>query len=141
MQLHRDRDRLAATGGDVVLVGMGTPAHAQRFKEETGIGFPILLSRDKAAYRAMELKRGSTLEVFAPRQIASSTLRALGVGTGQAKGGNLALRPAEQDWHQFGGAFVFASGGELVFEQRARDPGDTASVDDVEAALREAAAR
>jgi hypothetical protein len=141
MQLHRDRDRLAAAGGEVVLVGMGTPAHAQRFKEETGIEFPILLSKDKAAYRAMELKRGSTREVFAPGQLASSAMRALGVGTGRAKGGNLALRPAEQDWHQFGGAFVFARGGDLVFEQRARDPSDTATVEDLAAALQEAAAR
>ena len=141
MQLHRDRDRLAATGGDVVLVGMGTPAHAQRFKEETGVEFPILLSRDKAAYRAMELKRGSTREVFAPGQLTSSVMRAMGMGTGRAKGGTLALRPAEQDWHQFGGAFVVAPGGELVFEQRARDPSDTATVEDLERALKDAASR
>jgi hypothetical protein len=141
MQLHRDRDRLAATGGDVVLVGMGTPAHAQRFKEETGIEFPILLSRDKAAYRAMDLKRGSTREVFAPGQLRSSALRALGVGTGRAKGGTLALRPAEQDWHQFGGAFVVAPGGELVFGQRGRDPSDTATVEELERALKDAASR
>ena len=123
-----------------MLVGMGTPAHAQRFKEETGIEFPILLSRDKAAYRAMELKRGSTREVFAPGQPASSALRAMGVGTGRAKGGNLALRPAQQDWHQFGGAFVFAPGGKLVFEQRAKDPSDTATVEELERALKQAAA-
>ena|SRR3989442_14872921 len=141
MQLHRDRDRLAATGGDVVLVGMGTPDHARAFKDETGIEFGILLSRDKAAYRAMELKRGSTREVFAPGQLRSSALRALGVGAGRARGGNLALRPAQQDWHQFGGAFVFARGGDLVFEQRARDPSDTASVEDLERALKQAATR
>jgi alkyl-hydroperoxide reductase/thiol specific antioxidant family protein len=140
MQLHRDRDRLSATGGDVVLVGMGTPAHAKRFKDETGIEFPILLSRDKAAYRAMELKRGSTREVFAPRQLRSSALRAMGVGTGRAQGGNLALRPPEQDWHQFGGAFVFAPGGRLVFEQRAKDPSDTVTAEQLERALIEAAA-
>ena len=139
MQLHRDRDRLAATGGDVVLVGMGTPAHARAFKEETGVEFPILLSKDKAAYRAMELKRGSTLEVFSPRQLSSSALRAFGVGAGRAKGGNVALRPPEQDWHQFGGAFVFAPGGKIVFEQRARDPSDTATVEDLESALKKAA--
>jgi alkyl-hydroperoxide reductase/thiol specific antioxidant family protein len=139
MQLHRARKKLAATGGDVVLVGMGTPAHARNFKEETGVEFPILLSRDKAAYRAMDLKRGSTREVFAPRQLTSSALRVLGVGAGRAKGGNLALRPAQQDWHQFGGAFVVAPGGELVFEQRAGDPSDTASVEDLERALKKAA--
>jgi hypothetical protein len=139
MQLHRDRDRLAATGGDVVQVGMGTPPHAVAFKADTGNEFPILLSRDKEAYRAMDLKRGSTREVFAPRQLTSSALRAMGVGTGRAKGGNLALRPAQQDWHQFGGAFVVAPGGELVFEQRARDPSDTVSVEALEAALRKAA--
>ena len=140
MQLHRAKDRLAATGGDVVLVGMGTRAHARAFKEETGIEFPILLSKDKAAYRAMELKRGSTREVFSPGQLKNSALRALGVGTGRAKGGNLALRAPEQDWHQFGGAFVFAPGGELVFEQRARDPSDTATVEELESALKKAGA-
>jgi len=140
MQLHRARKRLAATGGDVVLVGMGTPAHARAFKEETGVEFPILLSRDKAAYQAMELKRGSTMEVFSPRSITTTPLRALGVGSGRAKGGNLPIRAPEQDWHQFGGTFVFAAGGELVFEQRARDPGDTVSVKDLEQALMRATA-
>ncbi len=136
MQLHRDREKLAATGGDVWLVGMGTPAHARAFKEETDVEFPILLSRDKAAYRAMDLKRGSTREVFSPSTVLRGPLRALGAGgVGRARGGNLPVRPPQQDWHQFGGAFVIAPGGEVVYEHRSTEPGDTVPTDTLAEAL------
>ena len=111
MQLHGHRDEL---GERLTLVGMGTPAHAQRFKEETGVTFPILLSRDKAAYEAMDLKRGSNRDVFSPAALRSSLKRAR----------HLPLRAPEQDWHQLGGTFVVAPGGEVVFAHRAEHPAD-----------------
>jgi hypothetical protein len=105
---------------------MGTPAHAQRFKEETGVEFPILLSNDKAAYEAMDLKRGSNADVFAPRAALKSLRRIR----------HQPMRPPEQDWHQLGGAFVIAPGGKVVFEHRAKDPADEADVESLLAALK-----
>ena len=122
MQLHGHRDRF---DGRLWLVGMGTPAHAQAFKAETGVEFPVLLSRDKAAYQAMDLERASTARVFAPGAALSSLRRIR----------HAPLRAPEQDWHQLGGAFVIAPGGEIVFAHRASHPADEADIDAIAAAL------
>ena len=122
MQLHDHRDRF---DGRLWLVGMGTPAHARAFKEETGVTFPVLVSPDKAAYGAMGLRRGSTRDVFSPR--------ALGVSLGRLR--HQPLRAPEQDWHQLGGTFVIAPGGEVVFAHRADHPGDEPELEAVAGAL------
>src|SRR5256885_17120230 len=88
---HRER-----LDGRVWRIGMGTPAHARAFKDETGVTFPLLLSPDKAAYEAMDLRRGSNAEVFAPRALGASLRRIR----------NLPLRAPQQDWHQLGGTVV-----------------------------------
>ena len=122
MQLHDHREQFA---GRLTLVGMGTPAHARAFKEETGVDFPLLLSPDKRAYEAMDLKRGSNRDVFSPAALASSLRRAR----------HLPLRAPEQDWHQLGGSFVIAPGGEVVFAHRAEHPADEPDVGALLAAL------
>jgi hypothetical protein len=122
VQLHDHREEL---GGRLTLVGMGTPAHARAFKEETGVTFPILLSRDKAAYEAMDLRRGTNRDVFSSAALRASLRRAR----------HLPLRAPEQDWHQLGGTFVVAPGGEIVFAYRAEHPADEPDVGAVLAAL------
>jgi len=122
VQLHRHRERF---DGRLWLVGMGTPAHARAFKEQTGVDFPVLLSPDKKAYEAMDLKRGSTGDVFSPRAALKSLQRAR----------FQPLRAPEQDWHQLGGTFVIAPGGEVVFAHRGEHPGDEPDVEAVATAL------
>jgi len=122
VQLHGARDRFDER---LWLVGMGTPAHAQSFKDETGVTFPVLLSRDKAAYEAMDLKRASTREVFAPGALGSTMSRLR----------HMPLRPPEQDWHQLGGAFVIAPGGDVVFAFQAQHPADEPDIDAIARAL------
>ena len=122
MQLHRQKDRL---DGRLWLVGMGTPAHASAFKEQTGVSFPVLLSPDRKAYEAMDLRRGSTADVFSPRAALSSLKRAR----------HQPLRAPEQDWHQLGGTFVIAPGGEVLFAYRAEHPADEPDVGALLAAL------
>jgi hypothetical protein len=41
-----------------------------------------------------------------------------------AEGGNRPKRRPEQDWHQLGGAFVFAPGGQVSWSHRAGHAGD-----------------
>ena len=127
MQLHRDRERF--TGQALHLVGMGTPAHGRAFKEETEVELPLLFSRDKAAYRAMDLRRGSLRQVLGARA-ALAGLR--------HRDGFTAKAP-EQDWHQLGGAFVFDTSGTVVWEHRARHSGDNPDHERLAAALRDAA--
>jgi len=127
VQLHDRRDEL---DGRLWLVGMGTPAHARAFKEETGVTFPVLLSPDKAAYGAMDLRRASVGEVFSPGALGA-TLRRLR---------HQPMRMPEQDWHQLGGTFVIAPGGKVVFEHRADHPGDEPDVDEIVRALEDSSA-
>ena len=123
MQLHDHRERF---DGRLWMVGMGTAAHARAFKEETGVDFPVLLSRDKAAYQAMDLRRGSTADVLSPRALGATLRRAR----------HMPLRPPEQDWHQLGGTFVIGPGDEVLFAHRASDPADEPDVEAVASALR-----
>jgi hypothetical protein len=73
----------------------------------------------------MDLRRGSTSEVFSPRAALRSLSRAR----------HQPLRAPEQDWHQLGGTFVVAEGGEVVFAHRGEYPGDEPDVDAVVSAL------
>ena len=124
MELERDR-HLLGPEPNVWLVGMGTPAQALAFKQQTGVRFPVLLSADLSAYEAMDLPRGSVRQIFGLAAQRVARRRAKGVGLERAaEGGNRPKRRPEQDWHQLGGAFVFAPGGAVLWSHRARHAGD-----------------
>jgi hypothetical protein len=141
MELERDR-HLLPPDPNLWLVGMGAPAQARAFKEQTGVGFPVLLSPDMRAYEAMDLPRGRFLQIFGWRAQRVARRRARGVGLDRrAEGGNRLKRKPEQDWHQLGGAFVFAPGGELVWAHRSRHAGDSPNHRELGDALRRAGER
>jgi peroxiredoxin len=124
MELERDR-HLLGPDPNVWLIGMGTPVQARAFKEQTGVRFPLLLSPDLQAYHAMDLPRGSFRQIFGLAAQRVARRRARGVGLDrEAQGGNRPKARPEQDWHQLGGAFVFAPGGTVVWSHRARHAGD-----------------
>jgi hypothetical protein len=138
MELERDR-HLLGPEPNVWLLGMGTPVQARAFKEQTGVSFPLLLSPDMLAYQAMDLPRGGFLQIFGPVAQRIARRRAKGVGLERtAKGGNRPKQRPEQDWHQLGGAFVFAPGGRVVWTHRARHAGDDADHNALAAALENA---
>jgi hypothetical protein len=65
--------------------------------------------------------------------------RANGIGLDrEATGGNRPKKRPEQDWHQLGGAFVFARGGAVVWSHRARHAGDSPDHAQLGQALRRA---
>lgn len=136
LQLQRDHEKFAEAGGALVVIGMGTPSHAQHFREETGFtAGRLLLSRDRAAYEAFDLDRASTARVFAPGATVAGLRRSVGL---QRQGLAPVKRP-KQDWHQLGGAFVIAPGGEVTWEHRSRHPGDLPDNETVLGGLRTAA--
>ena len=125
MELERDR-HLFPPEPNIWLVGMGTPVQARAFREQTGVRFPVLLSSDLQAYEAMDLPRGSLRQIFGLAAQRVARRRAKGVGLErEAQGGNRPKARPEQDWHQLGGAFVFAPGGRVVWSHRARHAGDS----------------
>jgi hypothetical protein len=111
MELERDRD-LLGPDPNVWLIGMGTALQARAFKQQTGVRFPVLLSADLGAYEAMNLPRGSLRQIFgiAAQRVRGVARRASARSSGRGRQPPQA-RP-EQDWHQLGGAFVFARGGQ-----------------------------
>ena len=138
MELERDRHMLGPDP-NVWLVGMGTPVQARAFKQQTGVRFPLLLSPDLQAYHAMDLPRGSLRQIFglAAQRIARRRARGVGLDR-EAQGGNRPKARPEQDWHQLGGAFVFAPGGAIVWSHRARHAGDDPDHATLAKALRDA---
>jgi len=138
MELERDRHMLGPDP-NVWLVGMGTPVQARAFKQQTGVRFPLLLSPDLQAYHAMDLPRGSFRQIFGLAAQRVARRRAKGVGLNrEAQGGNRPKTRPEQDWHQLGGAFVFAPGGTLMWSHRARHAGDDPDHATLARALRDA---
>jgi peroxiredoxin len=138
MELERDRNLLGADP-NVWLIGMGTPLQAVAFKQQTGVDFPVLLSPDMRAYEAMDLQRGSLRQIFGLAAQRVARRRAKGTGLERdAAGGNRPKQRPEQDWHQLGGAFVFAPGGEIFWSHRARHAGDDADARALGDALRRA---
>lgn len=141
MELERDRQLLPAEA-NVWLLGMGTPVQAEAFRQQTGVRFPVLVSTDMRAYEAMNLPRGSFRQIFGLAAQRVARRRAKGVGLDrEAEGGNRPKSRPEQDWHQLGGAFVFAQGGEVVWSHRSRHAGDSADHGELGEALRRAQAR
>ena len=141
MELERDRHMLGPDP-NVWLVGMGTPVQARAFKQQTGVCFPLLLSPDLQAYHAMDLPRGSLRQIFGLAAQRVARRRARGVGLDrEAQGGNRPKARPEQDWHQLGGAFVFAQGGTIAWSHRARHAGDDPDHASLAKALRDADSR
>jgi peroxiredoxin len=138
MELERER-HMFGPDPNVWLIGMGTPIQARAFKQQTGVRFPLLLSPDLQAYHAMDLPRGSLRQVFGLAAQRVARRRARGVGLDrEAQGGNRPKARPEQDWHQLGGAFVFAPDGTVVWAHRARHAGDDPDHASLAKALRDA---
>jgi peroxiredoxin len=133
VQLHRDRDRFAAAGANLVLIGQGTPRHAEHFREQFGLdGLEILVDPDRQAYSIAGAKVATMSELLGPRSVGSALKRAATqrVVQGPTKGHNA----------QLGGVLVVAPGGTVTWAHLAENAGDNPPNDDVIAAVEAAQA-
>jgi NAD(P)-dependent dehydrogenase (short-subunit alcohol dehydrogenase family) len=124
------RDRISdihALGAELVIVGNGSAAFAEAFREEYELDGPLLVDPELRAYRAAGLRRGR-VEVLSPR-LPLNALRALRSGARQ--------QSVQGDPWQLGGVFVIRPGGELCYRYVSQTAGDHAPVSDVLAALAE----
>ena len=132
MQLHRDREEFDAAGARLVLIGQGTPAHAEHFRDQFDLdGLEILVDPDRAAYEAAGAKIASLSDLFGPRSVISGIKRAASerMVQGPTKGSNT----------QLGGVLVVAPGGDVAWSHLAVDASDNPPNEDVLKAVREAA--
>jgi peroxiredoxin len=133
VQLHRDRDKFDAAGARLVLIGQGTPRHAQHFREQFDLeGLEILVDPDRAAYEAAGAKVATIGEMIGPKSVVAGLKRAASerMVQGPVKG-----HPA-----QLGGVLVVAQGGDVAWSHLADDASDNPPNDDVLAAVERAKA-
>lgn len=119
-------DELTGSGGSVAAVGLGNPGHANEFREQHGIRFPLLVCDDTSAHEAMGLGRGNWFKVIGPQNIGGA-IRA------RRKGHTAKLTGA--DMSQLGGTFVVDTSGRIVFAHRARMSSENAKISEICAAL------
>ena len=128
MQLHRDRDKFDAAGARLVVIGQGTPAHAQHFRDQFDLeGLEILVDPDREAYRRAGAKVATLGELIGPRSVVRGVRRSVSerMVQGAVKG-----HPA-----QLGGVLVVAPGGEVAWAHMADNAADNAPNEDVLAAV------
>jgi hypothetical protein len=119
-QAFRDR------GAVLAAIGLGDPVYARAFRDETGIGFPLLIDDRRAAYRAARLGSASLMHVLR-RDNTISRNRARAAGHQQHK---LGRHP-----FQLGGSFVFGPGDIDRFAHSSQTFGDNASPEALLAAV------
>lgn len=119
-QAFRDR------GAALAAVGLGDRVYARAFREEMGIGFPLLIDEKREAYEAMELKSANLLHLLRGDNVQARA-RAKAAGHSQHK---LGKNP-----FQLGGSFVFGPGDVDRFSHRSETFGDNAPIATLLAAL------
>jgi prostamide/prostaglandin F2alpha synthase len=133
VQLHRDRDKFEEAGTRLVVIGMGTSAHAKEFQRTQKVDLEMLVDPGREAYAAAGTKIATFSELLGPRVVAkgAQTTAKLGVRQGRTVG-----HPA-----QLGGVLVVAQDGSVPYAHLSDDASDNPSNDEVLAAANEAAGR
>jgi hypothetical protein len=115
-----------ARGARLAAVGLGDLAYARAFRDESGIGFPLLVDAEREAYRAAELRSASFRHLLRRDNFAARR-RARAAGHHQHRTG--------ENPFQLGGSFVFGPGDVDRYAHVSETFGDTAPVSALLAAL------
>jgi hypothetical protein len=116
---HEDFER---AGANLLAIGMGIPEMAANFRDTQGIPFPLLVDRTKQTYRALELGRGSWMDVAGPK-VWTRGAKSILSGRGQGV-------PKQDPW-QLGGAIVAEAGGQIRYVHRAKTSSDNPKPEDL----------
>ncbi len=108
-------------------IGLGDRNYARQFREETDIGFPLLIDEHRQAYRAAGLRKANLLHLLRGDNARART-RARSAGHRQHR---LGPNP-----FQLGGSFVFGPGNVDLFTHVSQTFGDNASLDALLACLK-----
>ena len=113
-QLRDVTQEIRDRGARLLAIGNGKPAQARAFAEERDLDFPLFTDPGLRAYRAAGLRRdvSSTFNLG----LVTNGVRAMRSGFRQGT--------VQGDPWQQGGAFVFAPGDRVLFEQRSDSAGD-----------------
>jgi peroxiredoxin len=120
VQLHQSREKFEDSGFKIVLVGLGTPEQAEKFRKEFSLSFPILCDPGKDLYRAFGLGKGRFVD-FASPVLLMRGLRIMGRGIvpGIPRG----------NVFQLPGVFLIDTDGNIRFAHYAKNPADYPSAE------------
>jgi len=129
--LRDHTDALNAASARVAAVGLGDRDHAHRFREASGIPFPLLVDEKREAYRATRMASATLLHLLRPTTWRDGK-RARQAGHRQGRSG--------QHIMQLGGSFVFGPGDTDLYAHQSSTFGDHAHPSVLMAAVEAASA-
>jgi hypothetical protein len=124
--LREEEQNFRKKGAKLVAVGLGDANYARQFREDTKIGFPLLVDEKREAYKAIGLKHASALHILRRDNFAARK---------RAKSGGHRQHKLGKDPFQLGGSFVFGPGDKDRFAHVSETFGDNAATADLLAAL------
>ena len=132
VQFHRDRQKFADAGVNLVAIGHGDRDMATEFKRSMKVDLRVLVDPERRAYELAGAKRATLGELFGPGVVARGIRSALRSGVVQTlTKGNAA---------QLGGVLVVDTDGTVTWSHIAEDASDNPANEEVLVAARAAAA-
>jgi hypothetical protein len=128
--LRDANDAIQKAGGQVIAVGMGTPAMAADAAATGKLPFTLLVDPKMDLYRALEARRGGFLSMLS-FEVLAGAFRAWRRGHRQSG--------VKGDPMQLGATAIADSKGEALALRLARDPADHPPIDWILDAIRSAA--
>lgn len=123
-------DRIHAAGGELVIVGNGTPQQAQWFVEDFNIETPVFTDPEKRSYQVVGARHGMLSSVNPASILAGLKARRQGFKQTETRG----------DAVQQGGVFVVTPGGRMPYRFLSGFAGDHPDPEDAVRALEAAGA-
>jgi peroxiredoxin len=135
VQLHHARERFAASGAQLVLVGQGTPDDAKRFRRAQSVDVNVYSDPSRRSYEAAGAKLATFSELVNPRTVARGLKHTV---TSRLRQGSIAVHQGRivDNPAQLGGVLVVAPDGSIRYAHLSQDASDMPPVNEVLAAVR-----
>jgi len=125
--LRQDKQQFEKVNVAVVLIGLGTPAQAQEFRQEFQLPFLVLVDITKVSYYEFGLVHMRMLKELAPTATIHYTRNMLKFG--------MNALPKGQDMRQLGGVFIADHDGTLLYTFRSESAREYPSTQEMVSAL------
>lgn len=120
--MREHREEFSRIGLKVIVVTFESDFFARTYEAESGLDWPLLVDREREAYRYYDMLRASFWDLWGPGSWLAY-LRELG------RGGK--LRPASDDIHQRGGDVLIDPEGIVRLHHVGEGPADRPSVEEI----------
>lgn len=117
--MRENKTALDTADINVVLVGMGKPAEAEKFRQELDVVFPLICDPEKYLYGTYGLKKAAFGQIVSPGVLLK--------GLQAVSQGHFPGRP-QGDPMQMPGTFIINKGGRFLLQHFARDATDHLTV-------------